>query len=125
MPDAKSKPKLCRDCEEEYPRAQCHGDVDTERARAEKAERERDTFRERLIDSANEEPVTGWLERGEDGFENTPQGAREARDAAIQRAEKAEALLRQVLGTTPMGEGACRIHDRIRAALGTGKGGEE
>lgn len=59
-------------------------ECDQLRARAEKAEAERDNFRDRLIEHANEEPPSGWLRPGEDGYENTPEGARE-------RAARAEA----------------------------------
>jgi hypothetical protein len=44
----------------------------------------------RLLLRAHEEPPSGWLQPGEEGYENTPEGASEARDAAIARAERAE-----------------------------------
>jgi hypothetical protein len=52
---------------------------------------EAEKFRLRLIENANEEPPSGWLRRGEDGYENTPEGMREARDAAVAEVAKLKA----------------------------------
>ena len=44
----------------------------------------------RLVERANEEPPSGWLRPGEDGYENTPNGARE-------RSESDRALLGRIV----------------------------
>ena len=45
-------------------------------------------YRERLLARANEEPPSGWLRPGEDGYENTPEGARQARIRAERALEE-------------------------------------
>jgi hypothetical protein len=93
-----------------------HHALSLERQLAE-AQRERDIFRDRLIEAANEEPPTGWLRPGEDGYENTPQGARDMRDTAQRQLAAAERVIE-----------ACARYDKrpdapARVYLASRKGG--
>lgn len=52
-------------------------------------------YRERLLARANEEPPSGWLRPGEDGYENTPEGARQARIRAERALEDLRTAVRE------------------------------
>lgn len=52
-------------------------------------------YGERLLARANEEPPSGWLRPGEDGYENTPEGARQARIRAERALEDLRTAVRE------------------------------
>lgn len=67
---------------------------------------------ERLVDNANEEPPTGWLRPGEDGYENTPQGARDQRDAALADVLRLEGVVRDMNDNALTAEREARAQGR-------------
>ena len=79
-------------------------------------------LRQRCIDYANAEPPTGWIEPGEDGYENTPDGARAQRDQAV--AENArlrtEAKLTEGTVITPLRNEVWQLRAQLAAVTERG-----
>lgn len=74
----------------------------------------------RLLERAHKEPPSGWLRPGEDGYENTPNGARA-------RSESDRALLRRIVEAWDIASNWHRgpalrlLIDEARARIGEGK----